>query len=169
MQRGKHDRIDPGRLNRALDDDRGRNAVERTVAVDSGNFMGYPSAYLRVPDEAGFCFTQGFQAIGLGLATAIGAALARPDRLPVAACGDGGFLMGISELETAVRLKSTFIPVSVLTPGGDVIKDSIIGAFPRVILAEGDYRAIARNDDRTYERTFKVITGVDGEVEVLAR
>ena len=35
---------------------------------------------------------------------AIGAALARPDRLAVAACGDGGFLMGIAELETAVRL-----------------------------------------------------------------
>ena len=43
---------------------------ERTVAVDSGNFMGYPSAYLAVPDEAGFCFTQAFQSIGLGLATA---------------------------------------------------------------------------------------------------
>jgi hypothetical protein len=57
---------------------------------------------------------------------------------------------------------------SVITPGGDVIKEST-GAFPRVILAEGDYRAIARNDGRTYERDFKVITGVDGEVEVVAR
>ncbi len=57
---------------------------------------------------------------------------------------------------------------SVLTPGGDVVKEAI-GAFPRVILAEGDYRAIARNDDKTYERGFKVVTGVDGEVEVLAR
>jgi hypothetical protein len=38
-----------------------------------------------------------------------------------------------------------------------------------VILAEGDYRVIARNDNKTYEREFKVITGVDGEVEVLAR
>jgi hypothetical protein len=57
---------------------------------------------------------------------------------------------------------------SVLTPGGDVVKESI-GAFPRVILAEGEYRAIARNDDRTYERTFRVVTGVDGEIEVLAR
>jgi hypothetical protein len=57
---------------------------------------------------------------------------------------------------------------SVLTPGGDVIKESI-GAFPRVVLAEGDYRAIARNDGRVYERDFKVITGVDGDVEVLAR
>jgi hypothetical protein len=57
---------------------------------------------------------------------------------------------------------------SVLTPGGDVIKESI-GAFPRVILAEGDYRVIARNEGKVYERDFKVITGVDGEVEVMAR
>jgi hypothetical protein len=57
---------------------------------------------------------------------------------------------------------------SVLTPGGDVIKESI-GAFPRVILAEGEYRVIARNEDQSYERAFKVITGVDGEIEVLAR
>ncbi|MFC5139982.1 thiamine pyrophosphate-binding protein [Actinomycetospora rhizophila] len=95
------ERIDPRVLSAALDE---LLPAERTVAVDSGNFMGYPAAYLGVPDEAGFCFTQAFQSIGLGLATGIGAALARPDRLPVAACGDGGFLMGISELETAVRL-----------------------------------------------------------------
>ncbi|HLH94965.1 MAG TPA: hypothetical protein VKW08_07595 [Xanthobacteraceae bacterium] len=57
---------------------------------------------------------------------------------------------------------------SVLSPSGDVIKESI-GAFPRVILAEGDYRVIARNDNRSFEREFKVITGVDGEVEVLTR
>ena len=66
--------------------------------------MGYPSMFLVVPDECGFCFTQAFQSIGLGLATAIGAALARPDRLPVAALGDGGALMGAAELETVVRL-----------------------------------------------------------------
>jgi hypothetical protein len=57
---------------------------------------------------------------------------------------------------------------TVLTPGGDVIKESI-GAFPRVVLAEGDYRVIARNEGRTFQRDFKVITGVDGEVQVLAR
>ena len=57
---------------------------------------------------------------------------------------------------------------SVLTPGGDVIKESI-GAFPRVILAEGEYRAIARNEGKVYEREFTVVTGVDGDVEVLAQ
>lgn len=94
--------IDPRALSRELD---AILPADRIVAIDSGNFMGYPSTYLRVPDEFGFCFTQAFQSIGLGLATAIGAALARPERLPVLGAGDGGFLMGISELETAVRLR----------------------------------------------------------------
>ena len=94
-------RIDPRELTIALDD---LLPTERIVSVDSGNFMGYPSMFLDVPDESGFCFTQAFQSVGLGLATGIGAALARPDRLPVAALGDGGLLMGASELETVVRL-----------------------------------------------------------------
>ena len=94
-------RIDPRTLSIALDD---LLPPERTVAVDSGNFMGYPSTLLDVPDAEGFVFTQAFQSVGLGLASAVGAAVARPDRLTVAAVGDGGLLMGISELETAVRL-----------------------------------------------------------------
>jgi hypothetical protein len=57
---------------------------------------------------------------------------------------------------------------TVLTPGGDVIKESI-GAFPRVVLAEGDYHVIARNAGKVFQRDFKVIAGVDGEVQVLAR
>jgi acetolactate synthase-1/2/3 large subunit len=94
-------RIDPRTLTRRLDE---LLPSERVIGVDSGNFMGYPSMFLSVPDEQGFCFTQAFQSIGLGLATTIGAALARPDRLPVAALGDGGCLMAAAELDTVVRL-----------------------------------------------------------------
>jgi hypothetical protein len=57
---------------------------------------------------------------------------------------------------------------SVITPGGDVIKESI-GAFPRVVLSEGEYRVIAKNEGKVYERAFNVVNGVDGEVEVVAR
>jgi thiamine pyrophosphate-dependent acetolactate synthase large subunit-like protein len=102
------DRIDPRTLSVGLDD---LLPAERVVAVDSGNFMGYPSAYLSVPDERGFCFTQAYQSIGLGLATAIGAALAEPSRLPVAALGDGGALMSIAELDTVVRLRLPMVVV----------------------------------------------------------
>ena len=56
---------------------------------------------------------------------------------------------------------------TVSTPDGDVIKESI-GAFPRLVLAEGDYHLIARNEGKTYQRDFKVINGVDGEVELKA-
>ncbi len=56
---------------------------------------------------------------------------------------------------------------SVITPGGDVIKESI-GAFPRVVLSEGEYRAIAKNEGKVFERPFNVVNGVDGEIEVVA-
>lgn len=93
--------IDPRTLTKRLDE---LLPAERIVSVDSGNFMGYPSQFLSVPDEFGFCFTQAFQSIGLGLYTAIGAGLAQPGRMPVLGTGDGGFHMAIAELDTAVRL-----------------------------------------------------------------
>jgi len=55
---------------------------------------------------------------------------------------------------------------SVLTPGGDVIREAI-GAFPRVTLAEGNYMLIARHDGRVYTREFKVDSGLDRDVEVM--
>jgi thiamine pyrophosphate-dependent acetolactate synthase large subunit-like protein len=139
---GSH--IDPRTLTVALDD---MLPTQRVVAVDSGNFMGYPSMYLSVPDHRGFAFTQAFQSIGLGLATAIGAALAQPDRLPVAACGDGGFLMGIAELDTVRRLGIGMLIV--------VYNDSAYGAevhhfgpagYPlsTVVFPDTDIAAIAR-------------------------
>jgi thiamine pyrophosphate-dependent acetolactate synthase large subunit-like protein len=93
--------IDPRTLSLRLDE---LLPPDRTVAVDSGHFMGYPSMYLRVPDACGFVFTQAFQAVGLGLGSAIGAAVARPERLTVAALGDGGALMSLPEFETVARL-----------------------------------------------------------------
>lgn len=57
---------------------------------------------------------------------------------------------------------------SVLTPGGDVIREAI-GAFPQVILAEGDYVLIARQEGQVYSRDFKVEAGSDRDIEVMAR
>jgi acetolactate synthase I/II/III large subunit len=95
------DRIDPRTLSIELDR---ILPPERLLAIDSGHFMGWPAMYIDVPDPQGFVFTQAFQSIGLGLASAIGAAVARPDRVTVAALGDGGALMAAGELETVGRL-----------------------------------------------------------------
>jgi hypothetical protein len=56
---------------------------------------------------------------------------------------------------------------SILTPGGEILFDSI-GAFPAVVLAAGDYVAIARHNDLVYEGVFVVENGINRDVEVLA-
>ncbi len=55
-----------------------------------------------------------------------------------------------------------------LTPGGDVIRE-LIGAFPSLVLAEGEYVVIARHDAKTYQSTFEVQSGMDRDVEVVAQ
>ncbi len=57
---------------------------------------------------------------------------------------------------------------TILTPGGDVIRE-MIGAFPSLVLAEGEYVAIARHDSNVYQTNFKVESTIDRDVEVLAK
>jgi acetolactate synthase-1/2/3 large subunit len=55
--------------------------------------------------------SNGFASMGFALPGAIAAQLAFPERKVVAMCGDGGFLMNVQEIETAVRLKLPVIIV----------------------------------------------------------
>ena len=55
---------------------------------------------------------------------------------------------------------------SVLTSGGDVVYESV-GAFPSLVLAEGQYSAVARNKEQTFSRDFEVVAGRNSDVEVL--
>jgi hypothetical protein len=57
---------------------------------------------------------------------------------------------------------------TILTPGGDIIRD-LIGAFPSLVLAEGDYLVIARHNGKTYQSEFKVQSALDRDVEVIAQ
>jgi thiamine pyrophosphate-dependent acetolactate synthase large subunit-like protein len=129
-------RIDPRTFSRALDE---LLPPQRIVAVDSGHFMGWPPMYLAVPDAAGFVFTQSFQSIGLGLSSAIGAAVARPDRLTVACLGDGGALMAAGEFETLVRLS---LPVLVV-----IYNDAAYGAEVHHFAPQGHPVDIVRYPD----------------------
>jgi acetolactate synthase I/II/III large subunit len=94
--------IDPRTLSKAVD---GILPMDRVVASDSGHFCGWVPRYLRVPSPRASCLSHSFQSVGLGLASAIGLALANPDKLAVLGAGDGGFMMSIADLETALRLK----------------------------------------------------------------
>ena len=94
--------IDPRTLSKAVDEILPK---DRVVASDSGHFCGWVPRYLRVPNAKASCLSHSFQSIGLGLASAIGLAIANPGKLAVLGAGDGGFLMSIADLETAIRLK----------------------------------------------------------------
>jgi acetolactate synthase I/II/III large subunit len=94
--------IDPRTLSKAVD------AIlpkDRAVASDSGHFCGWVPRFLRVPNARASCLSHSFQSVGLGLASAIGLAIANPGALAVLGAGDGGFLMSLADLETAIRLK----------------------------------------------------------------
>ena len=75
---------------------------ERNVVYDAGNFLGV-LPYLTVPTPGHLKMTSEFASIGLGFGTALGVAKGRPDTPTVLIIGDGGFLMTMSELETAIR------------------------------------------------------------------
>ena len=79
---------------------------DRVVVSDGGHFIGWANMYWPVasPDRMMMVGTA-FQSIGLGLPVACpGAALAKPDATIVLTTGDGGGLMALADLESAVRV-----------------------------------------------------------------
>lgn len=76
---------------------------ERTIVSDVGRFTTAAWRYLHVSAPKRFSHSGAFGSIGLGMATAIGAAIADPGRPTVALAGDGGFMMHLGEFSTAVR------------------------------------------------------------------
>ncbi|MDN5789885.1 MAG: thiamine pyrophosphate-dependent enzyme [Micrococcales bacterium] len=78
---------------------------DRVVVSDGGHFIGWANMYWPVaaPDRMIMVGTA-FQSIGLGFPSVPGAALARPESTIVLSTGDGGGLMALADLETAVRV-----------------------------------------------------------------
>lgn len=95
-------RLDPrtvaARIGELLPDD-------RVVVSDGGHFIGWANMYWPVaaPDRMIMVGTA-YQSIGFGFASVPGAALARPDSTIVLTTGDGGGLMALADLESAVRV-----------------------------------------------------------------
>ncbi len=72
---------------------------------DVGAHKMWIARYFQCDSPNTCLISNGFCTMGFALPGAIGAKLACPDRNVVAICGDGGFMMNVQELETAVRLK----------------------------------------------------------------
>ncbi|WP_138423372.1 thiamine pyrophosphate-binding protein [Maritimibacter alexandrii] len=77
---------------------------DRTLVTDAGRWMVKSYGLLTAPGPRDHVTSASFGAIGLGLATAVGAGVMRPDRPTVLFCGDGGFMLGnLAEFHSAVR------------------------------------------------------------------
>jgi acetolactate synthase I/II/III large subunit len=126
------DAVDPRRALDALDaalDDR------RLVVLDTGHFTILALQHLTVSDPRRFALTLSFAAIGQGLPTAIGAAFAHPGERVTLVAGDGGLLMSLYELETAIRSR---LPLTVF-----VVNDAGYGQERHSLAAKGLARSLA--------------------------
>lgn len=99
---------------------------EKSFTLDAGRFFRAPVQSLNVPDPSAFLWTASFGSVGLGLATGIGGAVGRPGRPMVVVAGDGGLMMSLSELSTAVRYGLDIILV--------VLNDGAYGAEYRLLV-----------------------------------
>ncbi|AGA64447.1 hypothetical protein B488_04550 [Liberibacter crescens BT-1] len=57
---------------------------------------------------------------------------------------------------------------SIINSSGDTVAESV-SAFPSIVLAEGEYVAIAHNKDKIYQREFLVEAGKNTEIELLLK
>lgn len=94
----------PIRPQKAIADLRAVLAPEDIVVSDVGAHKVWVARLYQAYEPNTVIISNGFASMGIALPGAIAAALVHPDRRVVALCGDGGFLMNVQELETAVRL-----------------------------------------------------------------
>jgi acetolactate synthase I/II/III large subunit len=90
---------------------------DRVLVTDNGRFIKHAFVALHVEHPSRYAHAVNFGSIGLGMATALGASYAAPERPVLLACGDGGFAQGgLSELVTAVMQRRN-ITVLLLNDG----------------------------------------------------
>lgn len=99
------------------------------IVSDVGRFVAGSWPYLTKVSPGRFTAMSGFGSIGLGVAGGIGAAISGVSDLTVVLVGDGGFMMNVSELATAVRER---LPMVVA-----VYNDGAYGAEYQKLVDEG--------------------------------
>jgi acetolactate synthase-1/2/3 large subunit len=92
--------------------------------------------------------SNGFASMGIALPGAIGAKLLYPQRRVLAVCGDGGFLMNVQEMETAVRVNAPVVCLVFHDNTFGLIKwkqEIRFGRSSHVDFGNPDFMALARS------------------------
>jgi len=102
------DEIKPQHLMDEIDRLSGGQAI---VTADVGQHQMWAAQLIRFNEPHLWINSGGLGAMGFGLPAALGAQMARPDKLVFAICGDGGFQMSIPELAT---IASHALPIKIV-------------------------------------------------------
>jgi acetolactate synthase-1/2/3 large subunit len=105
--RAEHE-IKPQHLMDEIDRLSGGQAI---VTSDVGQHQMWAAQLIRFNEPNLWINSGGLGAMGFGLPSALGAQMARPDKLVFAICGDGGFQMSIPELAT---IASHALPIKII-------------------------------------------------------
>ncbi|MCK6066668.1 MULTISPECIES: thiamine pyrophosphate-binding protein [Microbacterium] len=122
---------------------------DRVIVSDGGHFLGWSNMYWPVasPDRMIMVGTA-YQSIGLGFPSVPGAAVARPESTIVLTTGDGGGLMALADLETAVRVaagRGIAVVWNDAQYGAEVNNYGVKGlALDPMLIPEVDFAAVAR-------------------------
>ena len=158
------------RPQKALWDIRKAMGPSDILLSDVGSHKMWVAQYYHC-DEPNTCLIpNGFCSMGCALPGAIAAKIVHPNRRVMAVCGDGGFLMNVQELETAVRLGTNIVVMVWVDNGYNLIEwkqknefghhtDLSFGNPDLVMLAEsfgcmGQYVQNARDLAPAIEKAF---------------
>jgi len=100
--------IKPQHLMEEIDRLSGGQAI---VTSDVGQHQMWAAQLIRFNEPRLWINSGGLGAMGFGLPSALGAQMARPDKLVFSICGDGGFQMSVSELAT---IASHALPIKII-------------------------------------------------------
>jgi thiamine pyrophosphate-dependent acetolactate synthase large subunit-like protein len=138
-------RLDPRSLFHALER---ILPADRVIVQDGGHFIGWAPTHLSVADpERLLMVGTAFQTIGLGLPSAVGAGVARPESTVVLVAGDGGALMGLADLDSVVRTvrRGVVVIVNDAAYGAEVHQYAVRGVAEEPMLIEQvDFAALGR-------------------------
>lgn len=113
------DLIDPKTLMIELDE---LLPPERILCSDGGQQARFAIRYIQIAQAKHFIQACDAGAIGLGIGTAIGASISRPDALVLATIGDASMMMSLGDLETAVRLR---LPIVVVVSNDEALGSEV--------------------------------------------
>lgn len=142
--------VDPRQLLTEID---GAMPKERIVVADGGHSMLFAVSNLSAASPDRFmCTAADFGSVGLGLLMGIGAALGRPDQRVLVVTGDGGFMMTLQELDTAVRYR---IPITVV-----VMNDNGFGGEAHFLEGKGKSGDIVFYDNPDFAEVARALGAI---------